>query len=97
MEDWVESQCSICVLFPGRFMARECLKVQYGNFCDVAADVFGTTAEQIASLPDVALAESALAAPRAGFGASRYTRHGPGEGGDPAGTFGAQSSIARRQ
>jgi death-on-curing protein len=41
---------------------------EFGDFCDVAADVLGTTAEQIARLPNVALAESALAAPRAGFG-----------------------------
>jgi death-on-curing protein len=41
---------------------------EFGDFCDVAADVLGTTAEQIARLPNIALAESALAAPRAGLG-----------------------------
>lgn len=39
-----------------------------GDFCDVAADVLGTTPEQIEGLPNIGLAESALGAPRAGFG-----------------------------
>lgn len=44
-----------------------------GDFCDVAASVLGTTAEHVARLPNVGLAESALAAPRAGFGSvERY-------------------------
>ncbi len=41
---------------------------EFGDFCDVAAAILGTTPEQIARLPNVGLAESALAAPRAGFG-----------------------------
>lgn len=41
---------------------------EFGDFCDVAADILATTPEQIARLPNVGLAESALAAPRAGFG-----------------------------
>jgi death on curing protein len=41
---------------------------EFGDFCDVAADILGTTPEQIAHFPNVGLAESALAAPRAGFG-----------------------------
>jgi death on curing protein len=41
---------------------------EFGDFRDVAADILGTTPEQIASLPNVGLAESALAAPHAGFG-----------------------------
>jgi hypothetical protein len=41
---------------------------EFGDFCDVAADVLGTTPEQIARFPNAGLAESALAAPRAGFG-----------------------------
>jgi death-on-curing protein len=41
---------------------------EFGDFCDVAADILGTTPEQIARLPNVGLAASALAAPRAGFG-----------------------------
>jgi death on curing protein len=41
---------------------------EFGDFCDVAADILGTTPEQIARFPNVGLAESALAAPRAGFG-----------------------------
>lgn len=41
---------------------------EFGDFCDVAADILGITPEQIARLPNVGLAESALAAPRAGFG-----------------------------
>jgi death on curing protein len=39
-----------------------------GDFCDIAAEILGATPEQIARLPNVGLAESALAAPRAGFG-----------------------------
>jgi death on curing protein len=41
---------------------------EFGDFCDVAAEILGTTPEQIASLPNVGLAASALAAPRAGLG-----------------------------
>jgi death-on-curing protein len=41
---------------------------EFGDFCDVAADILGVTPEQIARLPNVGLAESALAASRAGFG-----------------------------
>lgn len=41
---------------------------EFGDFCDVAADILGTTPEQIARLPNAGLGESALAAPRAGFG-----------------------------
>jgi death on curing protein len=41
---------------------------EFGDFCDVAAGILGTTPEQIARFPNVGLAESALAAPRAGFG-----------------------------
>lgn len=41
---------------------------EFGDFCDIAAEILGTTPEQIAALPNIGLAESALAAPRAGFG-----------------------------
>ena len=41
---------------------------EFGDFCAVAAELLGTTPEQIARLPNIGLAESALAAPRAGFG-----------------------------
>ena len=41
---------------------------ELGDFCDVAADILGITPEQIARFPNVGLAESALAAPCAGFG-----------------------------
>jgi death on curing protein len=41
---------------------------EFGDFCDVAADILDTTPEQIARLPNAGLGESALAAPRAGFG-----------------------------
>ena len=34
----------------------------FGDFCDVAAEILGTTPKQIARLPNVGLAESALAA-----------------------------------
>jgi death-on-curing protein len=41
---------------------------ELGDFCDVAAEILGITPERIADLPNVGLADSALAAPRAGFG-----------------------------
>jgi death on curing protein len=41
---------------------------EFRDFCDIAADILGTTPEQIKRLPNVGLAESAIAAPRAGFG-----------------------------
>jgi death-on-curing protein len=41
---------------------------EFGDFCDVAAGVLGIAPEQIARFPNAGLAESALAAPRAGFG-----------------------------
>jgi death-on-curing protein len=40
---------------------------ELGDFCDVAAEILGTTPEQIAELPNIGLADSALAAPRAGW------------------------------
>lgn len=39
-----------------------------GDFCETAAQVLGTTPEQIARLPNIGVAESALAAPQGGFG-----------------------------
>lgn len=41
---------------------------ELGDFCDVAAEILATTPEQIAGLPNIGLADSALAAPRTGFG-----------------------------
>jgi death-on-curing protein len=41
---------------------------EFGDFCDVAAGVLGITPEQVARFPNVGLADSALAAPRADFG-----------------------------
>ena len=41
---------------------------EFGDFCDIAAEILGTTPEHISRLPNVGLAQSALAAPRAGFG-----------------------------
>jgi death on curing protein len=41
---------------------------EFGDFCEVAAQILGTTPEQIVRLPNTGLAESAIAAPRAGFG-----------------------------
>jgi death-on-curing protein len=38
------------------------------DYCEIAADLLGTTPEQIARLPRIGLADSALASPRAGFG-----------------------------
>jgi len=39
-----------------------------GDYCRIAAEVLGTTPEQVVRLPRIALADSALASPRAGFG-----------------------------
>jgi death-on-curing protein len=41
---------------------------EFGDFCDVAANVLGITPEQVSRLPTVGLAQSALAAPRTRFG-----------------------------
>lgn len=42
--------------------------LELGDYCEIAAELLGTTPEQVARLPRIALADSALAAPRAGFG-----------------------------
>lgn len=42
--------------------------LELGDYCEIAADLLGTSTEQIARLPRIALADSALATPRAGFG-----------------------------
>lgn len=42
--------------------------LELGDYCEIAADLLGTSPEQIARLPRIALADSALATPRAGFG-----------------------------
>jgi death-on-curing protein len=46
----------------------EVFYVTVGDYCRIAAEVLGTTPEQVARLPRIALADSALASPRAGFG-----------------------------
>jgi len=46
----------------------EVFYVTFGDYCRIAAEVLGTTPEQVACLPRIALADSALASPRAGFG-----------------------------
>lgn len=42
--------------------------MELGDYCEIAAKLLGTNTEQIARLPRIALADSALAAPQAGFG-----------------------------
>lgn len=42
--------------------------LELGDYCEIAAELLGTTPEQIERLPRISLADSALAAPRAGFG-----------------------------
>jgi death-on-curing protein len=42
--------------------------LELGDYCEIAAEVLGTTPEQIVRLPRIALADSALASPQAGFG-----------------------------
>ena len=42
--------------------------LELGDYCEIAAELLGTPPEQIARLPRIALADSALAMPQAGFG-----------------------------
>jgi death-on-curing protein len=42
--------------------------LELGDYCRIAAEVLGLDPEQTAELPNIGLADSALAAPRAGFG-----------------------------
>ena len=42
--------------------------LEFGDYCRIAAEVLGLTPEQIAELPNIGLADSALAMPRAAFG-----------------------------
>jgi death-on-curing protein len=42
--------------------------IEFGDYCEIAAELLGTTAEQIAHLPRIGLADSTLAVPRSGFG-----------------------------
>ena len=42
--------------------------LELGDYCEIAAKLLGSNTEQIARLPRIALADSALAAPQAGFG-----------------------------
>jgi death on curing protein len=42
--------------------------LELGDYCEIAARLLGTSTEEIARLPRIALADSALAAPQAGFG-----------------------------
>jgi len=42
--------------------------LELGDYGEIAAELLGTTLEQVARLPRIALADSALAAPQAGFG-----------------------------
>lgn len=42
--------------------------LELGDYCEIAAELLGATPEQIERLPRIALADSALATPQAGFG-----------------------------
>jgi death-on-curing protein len=42
--------------------------LELGDYCEIAAEVLGLDPERVAELPNIGLADSALAAPRAGFG-----------------------------
>lgn len=46
----------------------EVFYVTFGDYCRIAAEVLGTTPEQVARLPRIALADSALASRALGFG-----------------------------
>lgn len=52
----------------------EVFYVTFGDYCRIAAEVLGTTPEQIARLPRIALADSALASPRVGFATKMLIR-----------------------
>jgi hypothetical protein len=56
--------------------------LEFGDYCRIAAEVLGVEPEQVANLPNIGLADSALAAPRAGFGDYEayptLTEKGPG-------------------
>jgi len=42
--------------------------LELGDYCEIAAEILATGAEQIERLPRIGLADSALAVPRSGFG-----------------------------
>jgi death-on-curing protein len=42
--------------------------LEFGDYCRIAAEILGLEPEQVARLPNIGLADSALAVPRAGFG-----------------------------
>ena len=42
--------------------------LEFGDYCRIAAEILGLEPEQVAELPNIGLADSALATPRAGFG-----------------------------
>jgi death-on-curing protein len=42
--------------------------LELGDYCRIAAEVLGLEPEQVAALPNIGLADSALAVPRAAFG-----------------------------
>lgn len=42
--------------------------LEFGDYCRIAAEILGLEPEQVAALPNIGLADSALATPRAGFG-----------------------------
>ena len=42
--------------------------LELGDYCEIAAEILGTTPDQITRLPRIGLADSALAVPRSGFG-----------------------------
>jgi death-on-curing protein len=42
--------------------------LEFGDYCRIAGEILDLDPEQVARLPNVGLADSALAAPRSGFG-----------------------------
>jgi hypothetical protein len=48
--------------------------LEFGDYCRIASEIIGLDPERVAELPNIGLADSALAAPRAGFGTTRRTR-----------------------
>jgi death-on-curing protein len=42
--------------------------LELGDYCRIAAEILGIESEQVAELPNIGLADSALAVPRAAFG-----------------------------
>lgn len=76
--------------------------LELGDYCEIAAELLGTTPQQIARLPRIALADSVLSAPRQALAVRTHFQrlrisNACREGGGPGRASGSQSSAAGRQ